>query len=105
MIRCQIVVFEVAFNGGVECTVIHVDIFQHSGFIDESSTFIGLNDRVWSFLSATAFSSLCGIDFTCHFLRNWRLGRFLLRSVSFQPQLNIRTDLLALQRIKVMLVF
>ena len=26
MIRCQIIVFEVAFNGGVECAVIHVDI-------------------------------------------------------------------------------
>ena len=108
MIRCQVLVVKMAFDGGIECLVIDVDIFKHSRFVQPSSTFVSF---LTTFLGAGAtyrrISSFCSFDcYTCR-LRNWFRWRSFgcLLSVPFESQINIGTDLFTVQGVKVMLVF
>ena len=97
-----------AFDGGIECFVIDVDIFKHSRFVQPSSAFVSF---LTTFLGAGAtyrrISSFCSLDcYTCR-LRNWfhRRSFGCLLSVPFESQIDIGTDLFTVQGVKVMLVF
>ena len=98
-----------AFDGGIESIVIDVNIFQHSGFVQPTSAFVGSFWILTTFFGTggrgTCISSFGSLD-TCRW-RHWFHWRSFggLLSVPFESQIDIGTDLFTVQGVKVMLVF